>query len=191
MGLPVLRLLSSFMHAVATTPAELLAALFARFTNNVSLPRINAGSASASPFSGPAQRSLTLRPACSPSPLQNPLHHRLQPLRYLHVCSGCYRPERKLPDGFRTRWKTAPFHGARQNSVITDGQFSVDIPNIISSRPSVPHPKEQTPPPRKISASSTNQRSGGSETPAFSHRWPSWSCSSSASAVSSSRSRLP
>jgi hypothetical protein len=33
MGLPVLRLLSSFMHAVANTPAELLAALSARFTN--------------------------------------------------------------------------------------------------------------------------------------------------------------
>ena len=112
MGLPVLRLFSSFMHAVTNTPAELLAA-FARFPNNASLPRVIAGSASASHFSRPAQCSLMLRPACSPSPLQNPLHQRLQPLRYLHGCSSCYRPERKLPGGIRTRWKTAPFHGAQ------------------------------------------------------------------------------
>ena len=72
MGFPVLRLLSSFMHAVATTPVELLVALFARFTINDSLPRINAGSASTLPFSRPAQRSLTLRPACSPSSFSEP-----------------------------------------------------------------------------------------------------------------------
>jgi hypothetical protein len=47
MGFPVLRLFSSFMHAVTNTPAELLTALFARFTNNDSLPRDVAGSASA------------------------------------------------------------------------------------------------------------------------------------------------
>jgi len=111
-GFPVLRLSSSSMHAVTNTPAESQAALSVLFTCDGGLPRINAGSASALPFSRPAQCSLTLRPACSPSPLQNPLHQRLQPLRYLHVCSGCYRSERKLPGGIRTRWKTAPWHGA-------------------------------------------------------------------------------
>ena len=90
---------------------------FARFTCDSGLPRNFAGSASALPISGPAQRSLTLRPACSPSPLQNPLHQRLQPLRYLRDCSSCYRPERKLPGGIRTRWKTAPLHGARNQRV--------------------------------------------------------------------------
>ena len=35
--------------------------------------------------------------------LYHPLHRRLQPLRYLHVCSGCYWLERKLPGGIRTR----------------------------------------------------------------------------------------
>ena len=25
--------------------------------------------------------------------------------------SDCYRLERQLPGGFRTRWKKAPFHG--------------------------------------------------------------------------------
>ena len=26
--------------------------------------------------------------------------------------SDCYRLERQLPGGFRTRWEKAPFHGA-------------------------------------------------------------------------------
>ena len=38
--------------------------------SNGSLPRISGGSASALPFSRPAQRSLALRPACSPSPIR-------------------------------------------------------------------------------------------------------------------------
>ena len=29
----------------------------------------------------------------------DPLHQRLQPLRYLHDCSDCFRPERQLPGG--------------------------------------------------------------------------------------------
>ena len=29
--------------------------------------------------------------------------------------SDCYRLERQLPGGVRTRWGTAPFHGARIN----------------------------------------------------------------------------
>jgi len=34
------------------------------------------------------------------------LHRRLQPLRYLHDCSGCFRLER-LPGGAFTHWKSA------------------------------------------------------------------------------------
>ena len=52
------------------------------------------GSAPALPVSGPAQRSLSLRPADSPSRQSDPLHRRLQQLRYLHYCSDCYRVER-------------------------------------------------------------------------------------------------
>src|SRR5918996_444303 len=37
---------------------------------------------------------------------------RLQPLRYLHDCSGCFRQER-LPGGACTHWKAPPCHGAR------------------------------------------------------------------------------
>jgi hypothetical protein len=58
------------------------------------LPSIRGGSAPASPVSGPAQRSLLLRPTNSPSRQSDPLHRRLQQLRYLHYCSDCYRVER-------------------------------------------------------------------------------------------------
>ena len=34
------------------------------------------------------------------------LHRRLQPLRYLHSCSGCFRLER-LPGGICTHWESA------------------------------------------------------------------------------------
>jgi hypothetical protein len=114
-GLPVLHRSSPCMHAVATTPAEPLGALFARFPRDNSLPRILSGSASASPFSRLAQRSLTLRPAYSPSPLQDPLHRRLQPLRYLHDCSDYYRLERQLPGGVRTHCKDRAFARRTKN----------------------------------------------------------------------------
>src|SRR5580700_5638072 len=39
-------------------------------------------------------RSLTLRPACSPGRLRDPLHQRLQQSRCLPCCSDCYRVER-------------------------------------------------------------------------------------------------
>ena len=60
----------------------------------VGLPRTKGGSAPALPVSRPAQRSLALRPACSPSRLCDLLHRRLQRLRYLHRCFDCYRAER-------------------------------------------------------------------------------------------------
>jgi hypothetical protein len=37
---------------------------------------------------------------------------RVQPLRYLHDCSDCFRLER-LPGGACTHWKAPPLHGAR------------------------------------------------------------------------------
>ena len=42
------------------------------------------------------------------------LTRRLQPFRYLHSCSGCFRLER-LPGGACTRWKAPPLHGARRD----------------------------------------------------------------------------
>jgi hypothetical protein len=32
----------------------------------------------------------------------------------LRNCSDCHRPERQLPGGIRTHWKTVPLHGALQ-----------------------------------------------------------------------------
>ncbi|KFB68811.1 MAG: hypothetical protein CAPSK01_001666 [Candidatus Accumulibacter vicinus] len=119
MGLPVLRLPSSSTHAVTNTPAEPQTAFRSHSPVTSAFPVFTPGRLPHHTFSRPAQCSIKLRPACSPSSLQNPLHQRLQPLRYLHDCSSCYRPERKLPDGFRTRWKTAPLHGARERKCWT------------------------------------------------------------------------
>ena len=57
-------------------------------------PRRAAGSACASSFSRLSQRSLTLRPAHSRCHrILWPAIRRLQPFRYLHSCSGCFRLE--------------------------------------------------------------------------------------------------
>src|ERR1039457_460205 len=44
-------------------------------------------------------------------PVRGTLTRRLQPFRYLHDCSGCFRLER-LPGGPCTHRKAPPFHGA-------------------------------------------------------------------------------
>src|SRR5712672_794305 len=74
------------LHAVANTPAGLMD--FVRSYDSISfgLPSLS--------VSRPAQRSLTLRPARSPSRLCDPLHQRLQQSRCLHCCSDGYRVER-------------------------------------------------------------------------------------------------
>ena len=64
-GLPVLRPFPSSTRAAAITPAEPVGARVARFPTAVSLPRLPAGSASASFVSRPARRSLALQPAWS------------------------------------------------------------------------------------------------------------------------------
>ena len=56
-------------HAVANTPAGLMEPFARNPPINFGLPRNRGGSAPASTFSRPAQRSLTLRPACSPDRL--------------------------------------------------------------------------------------------------------------------------
>src|SRR6266404_2352975 len=72
----------------------------------------------------PVRRTLaTIRPAFVESgrALSN---RRLQPLRYLHDCSDCFRLER-LPDGICTHWKAPPLHGARQEQTFTVSLLSV------------------------------------------------------------------
>jgi hypothetical protein len=65
------------------------------------------------PFRGLLSVHCTLQPAGSRSHLCDSFHQRLQPFRYLHDCSDCYRLERKLPGGSVSHWVIAPFHGAR------------------------------------------------------------------------------
>ena len=61
------------MRAAANTPAETVGACVAHFPTAGSLPRVMGGSASASQVSGPARRSLALRPAWSLSHPGRPL----------------------------------------------------------------------------------------------------------------------
>ena len=46
--------------------------------------------------------------------VRHPPWRHLQFVASLHR-SDCFRLERQLPGGIRTRWDTAPFHGARQD----------------------------------------------------------------------------
>ena len=93
-GLPVLRPFPSSMRAAATTPAEPAGACVARCPAAGSLPRISGGSASASPVSRPARRSLALRPAWSLSRPRGPSSSEcFGRYRYLH------HPLRLLPAG--------------------------------------------------------------------------------------------
>jgi len=76
-------------------------------------PENPVGSACASAFSRLARRSLALRPVHSRCHrISWHAIRRLQPFRYLHDCSGCFRLERS-PGGTFTHWKAPPFHGAR------------------------------------------------------------------------------
>jgi hypothetical protein len=96
------------MHTVATTPAGPMKTVRSYCFISFSLPRNLGGSAPASPFSRPAQRSLTLRPARSPSRHSDPLHRRLRRLCYLRRRSDCYRVERTAPGrDFHSLWTTA------------------------------------------------------------------------------------
>ena len=99
----MLRLSSSSIHAVTNTPTEPQAARFVRFTCDCGLPRIVAGSASVSFFSRTDQCSHYITACMVAKPLKGLLHRRLQPIRYLHDCSSCYRLKRKLPGGIRSR----------------------------------------------------------------------------------------
>ena len=42
--------------------------------------------------------------------------------------SDCYRLERQLPGGFRTRWEKAPSHGAREMGASPSSKWSMCVP---------------------------------------------------------------
>ena len=100
-GLPVLRALSlctCCRHYPGTATggtALLIRPVMSAFPGRV------AGSACASTFSRLSQRSLALRPAHSRChQFVARFTRRLQPFRYLHSCSGCFRLERVAGWGF-------------------------------------------------------------------------------------------
>jgi hypothetical protein len=82
------------LHAVASYPGRMDGICSLVPFHRLRPSRNRGGSAPASTFSRPAQRSLTLRPACSPGRFNDLLHQRLQQSRCLHRCSDCYRVER-------------------------------------------------------------------------------------------------
>ena len=82
------------MRTTATTPAEPAGASVARFPANGSLPRIRAGSASASPFSRPAQRSLRVAARMVADPPKGAFY-----LECFEQCRYLHHPLQLLPAG--------------------------------------------------------------------------------------------
>src|SRR6266478_4136519 len=127
LGLPVLHLVP-FACMPSPLPRQVRWKLVRSCDSIVfGLPRNRGGSAPALRFSRPAQRLLTLRPACSPNRQCDLLHRRLQQLRCLRHCFDCYRVERTSPRaGIPPLWTTT-FHGApgwRVNQGLCKGAFT-------------------------------------------------------------------
>jgi hypothetical protein len=77
-------------HPAATTPVESPSPAITAF------PVLWPGRLPHQPFRGLHSVRFSLRSACSPSHLRDPLHRRLRPLRLLHDRSDYYRLERKF-----------------------------------------------------------------------------------------------
>src|SRR6202035_5295176 len=104
------------LHAVANTPAGLMELVRSYRSTNFGLPTNRGGSAPALSVSGPAQRSLTLRPARSPSRLAT-LYTRgfssLVASTAALIATGWSEP---VPGRVYPRCGPAPFHGAPDNA---------------------------------------------------------------------------
>ena len=95
-----------------------------------SLPRTNAGPASALRFSRPAQRSLALRSACSMSRPCGPfLRSASDDVVFSFARSDCYRLERQLPGRTCKSLGMTPSHGTRQRWVNADGAAGAATPH--------------------------------------------------------------
>ena len=95
----------SSMRATATTPAEPADTRVARFPAGGSLPRQKGGSASALLVSEPAQRSHRVAARMVAEPPEAASLHRSASGHVVTSItrSDCYRLERQLPGGIRTR----------------------------------------------------------------------------------------
>jgi hypothetical protein len=108
---------------------------------DVGFPLITGRSAPASLVSGPAQRSLSLRPANSPSHQRDPLHQRLQQFRHLHYCSDCYRAERTSSRaGLSPLWTSA---FSRRTVKTRYGRFSLTTAPPTPSSDQNRHPNRR------------------------------------------------
>jgi hypothetical protein len=119
------------VHAAATTPAQRLNVSLRSFRPDVSVfPERVVGSTCALSFSRIARRS---RCGLHTRAVTNLRHanRRLQPLRYLHDCSDCFRLER-LPGGACTRWKALPCHGAHPFRTLNHRKPSILMTFIAS-----------------------------------------------------------
>ncbi len=83
LGLSVLLVVSSSTHAVATTPVGPVGCCRSSRPTGGGLPCYSGRSAPTLPFSRPARRSLTLRPACSLSHQVTLFLKCFSPIRYL------------------------------------------------------------------------------------------------------------
>ena len=108
--LPLARMPPPIPRRNRSVPASLASRPLSAF------PVLTAGRLPHYPFRGLLSVHFALRPACSLNRPQAILLHRSASVQFvtsLHR-SDCFRLERQLPGGIRTRWDTAPFHGARR-----------------------------------------------------------------------------
>src|SRR5438309_3317030 len=114
------------LHAVANTPASLAESVRSYYSVSIGLPSIRGGSAPASPVSGPAQRSLTLRPTRSPSRQMRPSTPEAPaaslPLPLLRLLPG---GANQFPGGTFTRGGPALFtaHRSEEHTSELQSQF--------------------------------------------------------------------
>ena len=109
--LPLARMPPPIPRRNRSVPASLASRPLSAF------PVYSAGRLPHYPFRGLLSVHFALRPACSLNRPQAILLHRSASVQFvtsLHR-SDCFRLERQLPGGIRTRWDTAPFHGARKH----------------------------------------------------------------------------
>ena len=124
-GLPVLRPSPPSTRAAATTPAEPVGACVARFPTVGSLPRIPGGSASASlRFEACAAVHIVAARVVAEPP-RAALCQRSASADVVTsiVRSDCYRLERQLPGGVRTRCGMAPFTAHRNPTLSAGHRF--------------------------------------------------------------------
>src|SRR5690348_2614783 len=100
------------LHAVANTPAGLMEFVRSYHPTNFGLPRNRGGSAPALVFSRPAQRSLTLRPARSPSRLATLYTRGFSSLVAFTAALIATAWSEPVPGRVYSRCGPPPFHGA-------------------------------------------------------------------------------